>query len=326
MRLNMQIATVVIPNLNGMKYLKDCLDSLMEQSRQDFSILIIDNGSEDGSADYVEARYPEVEVVRFAKNEGFCRAVNEGILRAATPYVVLLNNDTICEPFFIEELVRVMERDPKCFSCASCMVQMQDADRIDNAGDYYCALGWAFALGKGKPASHYKKERKIFSACAGAAIYRRKVFDEIGLFDEAHFAYLEDIDVAWRARIAGYCNRYAPSAVVHHMGSATSGSVYNEFKIRHSSRNSIYLVYKNMPLLQIVINLPFLIPGFLIKMIFFARKGYWKEYVAGLGKGVALCDRSKKVKFCSKNLRHYLKIQWELWVNVVRRLSDLLAQ
>lgn len=318
----MQIATVVIPNLNGMKYLKGCLDSLMEQSRQDFSILVIDNGSNDGSADYIRRCYPEVEVVCFAKNEGFCRAVNEGILRSKTPYVVLLNNDTVCEPCFIEELVRVMERDPNCFSGGACMLQMQDTDRIDNAGDYYCALGWAFALGKGKPVSFYKNERKIFSACAGAAIYRRSVFEEIGLFDEAHFAYLEDIDVAWRARIAGYCNRYIPNAVVHHMGSATSGSVYNEFKIRHSSRNSVYLIYKNMPFLQILLNLPFLAAGFGIKILFFAKKGYLKEYVMGLGKGVALCDRSKKVKFCSRNLKHYMKIQLELWANVIRRLTD----
>lgn len=319
----MQIATVVIPNLNGMPYLKGCLDSLMEQSRQDFSVVMIDNGSADGSADYVEERYPEVEVVRFEQNEGFCRAVNEGIKRAATPYVILLNNDTVCETSFIEELVRAMERDPKCFSCASRMVKMQNSDLIDNAGDYYCALGWAYALGKGKPAAKYNKERKIFSACAGAAIYRRGVFDEIGLFDEVHFAYLEDIDVAWRARIAGYCSRYVPSAVVHHVGSATSGSVYNDFKIRHSSRNSIYLIYKNMPLLQILINLPFLVPGFLIKMIFFAKKGYWKEYVTGLGKGAALCNRSRKVRFQMRNLGHYLKIQLELWVNVVRRLTDI---
>ncbi len=318
----MQIATVVIPNLNGMQYLRDCLDSLMEQSRQDFSVILIDNGSADGSADYVESHYPEVEVIRFEENLGFCRAVNEGIRRTETPYVVLLNNDTVCDTFFIEELVGAMEADPKLFSCASKMVQMADPDLMDNAGDYYCALGWAYALGKGKPSSRYDRERYIFSACAGAAIYRRSVFDETGLFDEVHFAYLEDIDVSWRARIAGYRIRYIPSAVVRHVGSATSGSVYNDFKVKHSSRNSIYLVYKNMPWPQILLNLPFLAAGFLIKLVFFGKKGYLREYAAGLVKGVRLCSREKKVRFRSGNLKHYLKIQWELWVNVVRRLSD----
>lgn len=318
----MQIATVVIPNLNGKQYLEACLDSLRQQTRQDFSVILIDNGSEDGSADYVESHYPEVMVKHFSKNEGFCRAVNEGIRMAATKYVVLLNNDTACEASFIEELVRAMEEDEGVFSGAARMVQMHDPDRMDNGGDYYCALGWAYALGKGKPAANYAKKRAIFSACAAGAIYRRKVFDEIGLFDEVHFAYLEDIDVAWRARIAGYRNLYLPDAVVHHVGSATSGSVYNDFKIRHSSRNSIYLIYKNMPLLQILLNLPFLAAGFLIKAIFFARMGYGHEYRTGLSKGAALCQKSRKVKFRWENLPHYLRIQWELWVNVVRRLSD----
>ena len=134
--------------------------------------------------------------------------------------------------------------------------------------------------------------------------------------------YLEDVDVSWRARIYGLRNMYVPAAVVRHVGSATSGSVYNEFKVRHASRNSIYLIYKNMPVLQILWNLPFLILGFLIKMLFFVKKGYGKEYITGLAKGFALCRRDKKVQFCWKHLRSYLKIQWELWVNVIRRAVD----
>ncbi len=321
----MQIATVVIPNLNGMQYLKACLDSLMDQSRQDFSVLLIDNGSEDGSADYVESHYPEITVCRFPKNEGFCRAVNEGIRMAQTPYVILLNNDTVCETSFIEKMISGIEQEERCFSCAAKMVQMKNPELMDDGGDYYCALGWAYALGKGKAAKRYDRRREIFSACAGAAIYRREIFDEIGLFDEEHFAYLEDVDVAYRAKIAGYRNYYIPDAVVHHVGSATSGSVYNEFKIRYSSRNtrnSIYLIYKNMPWLQILINLPFLAVGFLAKLLFFTKKGYRREYTAGLWKGAALCRRSRKVRVQTKNLGHYLKIQWELWVNVVRRIID----
>ncbi len=318
----MQIATVVIPNLNGMRYLKRCLDSLMSQSRQDFSVILIDNGSADGSADYVESHYPEVTVIRYETNTGFCHAVNEGIRMADTPYVILLNNDTVCEASFVEKLAAAMEKEKNCFACASRMVRMDDPEKMDDGGDYYCALGWAYARGKGRPAARYGKKREIFSACAGAAIYRRAVFDEIGLFDEKHFAYLEDVDIAWRARIAGYRNFYIPEAVVRHVGSAASGSVYNEFKIRHSSRNSIYMIYKNMPWPQIILNLPFLVVGFLIKMIFFAQKGYFKEYAAGLGKGIRLCGCSGKVKVQRKNLVNYFRIQWELWVNVVRRIAD----
>ena len=318
----MQIATVVIPNLNGMRYLKGCLDSLMIQSRQDFSVVLIDNGSDDGSADYVESHYPEVTVYRHEENMGFCYAVNEGIRMANTPYVILLNNDTACETSFIEELVDAMEENKDCFACASRMVRMDDPDKMDNGGDYYCALGWAFAYGKGKPAQKYGRRREIFSACAGAAIYRKAVFEEIGLFDETHFAYLEDVDLSYRAKIAGYRILYVPEAVVHHVGSATSGSIYNEFKTRYSSRNSIYLIYKNMPWPQILLNLPFFAAGFLIKMIFFAQKGYFKEYVTGLRKGMKLCERSKKVRVQKKNLANYFRIQCELWINVIRRLAD----
>lgn len=319
----MMEVTVVIPNYNGMKYLKGCLDSLRMQSKKDFRVILIDNGSADGSADFVKQFYPEVEMKCFAENRGFCAAVNEGIRMTRTPYVILLNNDTICEPGFVGALTEAIKKLPESFSCASRMVKMQDETIIDNAGDYYCALGWAFALGKGRPVSGYLKRREIFSSCAGAAIYRRSVFEEIGLFDEVHFAYLEDVDISWRAKIAGYRNYYIPEAVVHHVGSATSGSVYNEFKTKHSSRNSIYLIYKNMPWPQIVLNLPFLAAGFLIKTVFFARKGYFGEYVSGLWKGARLCERSKKVPFCRKNLTHYLRIQLELWKNIVRRMTGI---
>lgn len=319
----MQTATIVIPNLNGKKFLKNCLDSLMDQSRQDFSIIFIDNGSEDGSAEYVESHYPEVKVCRNEKNMGFCRAVNQGILMSRTPYVILLNNDTVCESSFVEELIGAIEKREDAFACAPMMLQMSDPERMDDGGDYYCALGWAYAYGKGKEARNYVKEREIFSACAGASIYRRKIFDEIGLFDEVHFAYLEDIDIAYRARIAGYRNYYIPSARVRHAGSATTGSVYNEFKIRYSSRNSIYLIYKNMPWLQILLNLPLLAAGFFIKTLFFGRKGYFREYVTGLGKGAALCRRERKFPFRRKNLKNYVRIQWELWINIFRRLTDL---
>ena len=126
-------ATVVIPNYNGIKYLKGCLDSLREQSRHDFKVLLIDNGSQDGSVQLVKSHYPEVELVCFSENRGFCGAVNEGIRRADTPYVILLNNDTVCAQEFVAELIAAMEKMPDCFSCASQMVKMQDSTVIDNA-------------------------------------------------------------------------------------------------------------------------------------------------------------------------------------------------
>lgn len=317
----MQEVTVVIPNLNGKQYLEGCLASLENQSRKDFSVILVDNGSTDGSAEYVREAFPGVRIHRFSENTGFCRAVNQGIRMSDTPYVILLNNDTVCDEHFVDELLKAIKKRKNGFSCASRMVQMKHPEVLDDAGDYYCALGWAFADGKGQPAHRYAKERKIFAACGGAAIYRREIFEQIGLFDEKHFAYLEDIDIGYRARIEGYENWYAPAALVYHAGSATSGSAYNEFKVKYASRNSIYLIYKNMPGIQIILNLPLLAAGFLIKAVFFFRKGFGRQYLTGLWNGVRMRDKEEKVVFRKENLGHYVQIQLELWFNILRRLG-----
>ena len=199
------------------------------------------------------------------------------------------------------------------------MLMWQDHDRIDDAGDQYCVLGWAYARGKGRAASEYEKPTRVFAACGGAAIYRRSILEKIGLFDENHFAYLEDIDICYRAAIFGYHSAYAPKAKVLHAGSATSGSRYNEFKTGLASANSVYLIGKNMPLLQLLINLPFLLFGFVVKAFFFAKKGMGKTYLKGLARGVKLLFRKEGrlhiVPFCWKNLGNYIVIQLRLYKN-----------
>ena len=318
----MREVTVVIPNLNGIAYLQGCLSSLRTQSFQEFETILIDNGSADGSVDYVKENFPEVRIHRFSSNTGFCKAVNEGIRLSDTPYVILLNNDTVCDRKFVEELLKAIKQHPRCFSCGARMLQLRNPELLDDAGDYYCALGWAFAAGKGKPKDRYDRQRRVFASCGGAAIYRRSILEEIGLFDEKHFAYLEDIDIGYRARIRGYENRYIPTAVVYHAGSATSGSAYNEFKVLHSSRNSVYLIYKNMPALQVIINLPFLLAGYLIKTVFFARRGFLKQYLTGLRNGIRMSKKEDKVVFQTRYLKNYFRIQLELWWNVVRRFRN----
>lgn len=320
----MREVTVIIPNLNGMSYLGGCLSSLQDQSLGEFDIILVDNGSTDGSVEYVREQFPQVKIRRFRKNTGFCHAVNTGIRMSHTPYVILLNNDTVCDRHFVRELLEAIRRHPRRFSCAAKMVQMKQPGMLDDGGDYYCALGWAFAWGKGKPVFSCSRERKIFAACAGAAIYRREALERTGLFDERHFAYLEDIDLGYRARILGYENWFVPGAVVYHLGSATSGSAYNEFKVSLASRNSVYLIWKNMPTPQILLNSPFLLAGFLIKGAFFVRRGFGRQYGAGLVKGLRYCRGENRVVFQRKNLKHYIRIQMELWYNVIRRLADAL--
>ncbi len=315
-------ATVVIPNYNGIKYIEACLDSLYQLQEQElFTVLVVDNGSKDGSPEIIRKKYPQVRLVALSENTGFCHAVNVGIEGADTPYVILLNNDTVVLKGFVKALVEAIEPKETLFAASAMMLQWQDHARIDDAGDQYCVLGWAYARGKGKMASEYEKPAGIFAACGGASIFRKSILEKIGYFDENHFAYLEDIDICYRAAIYGYHCSYAPEAKVLHAGSATSGSRYNEFKTRQASANSVYLVGKNMPLLQLIWNLPFLLLGFLVKTIFFCRKGmgllYLKGLVNGLRKLVSPEGRKHKVPFKWQNLGHYLAIQGRLYRNTI---------
>lgn len=315
--------TVVIPNYNGIKYLKDCLDSLHAQVPRtpEYEVLVVDNGSEDGSPEEIQRDYPGVKLIRLKKNTGFCHAVNVGIKESGSPYIILLNNDTKVKPRFIKSLYDAIVRDEKIFSAGAKMLMWDRPDLIDDAGDNYNALGWAYARGKGKPETAYNRQTRVFSACAGAAIYRRSILEEIGLFDELHFAYLEDLDLGYRARIHGYYNVYAPRAEVLHYGSASTGSRYNPRKTELASANNVYLVWKNMPLLQLIWNLPLLAAGFFVKWLFFCRKGMGTIYLKGLVKGIRRCGsvqaRSHRVKFRPGRMGNYLKIQWLLYRNLL---------
>ena len=314
----MREVTVIIPNYNGISYIRECLDSLRAQTME-ADIIVVDNASEDGSKEAVR-EYDDVRLIELSENFGFCRAVNEGIRVTKTKYLILLNNDTKAEPTFVEELYKAIDAHDDTFSVAPKMLQMNRPDRIDSAGDLYCALGWAFSLGKDRKSSRYDKEAVIFSACGGASIYRKALFEEIGYFDELHFSYLEDVDVGYRARIMGYVNRYTPRAIVYHAGSGSTGGRYNPFKVRMAARNSWYVIYKNMPVLQIIINLPFFLIGFGIKALFFILKGYGREYLSGMKRGYLMCVAGRKYPFDRRFVKNYLRIQLELWFNMLRRI------
>lgn len=319
--------TVIIPNYKGKDYIRPCLDSLRAQAEDHdacplFATLVVDNGSEDGSLEIIRQEYPEVKVIALPENTGFCHAVNVGIRAADTPYVLLLNNDTVAMPGFLAALLKRMESDERIFSVSPMMLSMQDESRIDDAGDRYNALGWAFARGKGQPAKRYQRPARIFAACGGASLYRREALLTLGGFDENHFAYLEDIDIGYRARIYGWHNVYEPGARVLHAGSAATGSRYNAFKVKLSSANNSYMIGKNMPFLQLLLNFPFLLLGFCIKTAFFAKKKMGMIYVKGYAEGIGRCfsreGKAHKVRFKWRNLGHYCSIQWTLWLDLAR--------
>lgn len=310
--------SIVIPNYNGEKFLKKCLDSITVQTFRDFELIVVDNASADQSLSILEAYPDPVRLFRLDKNEGFSKAVNVGIKAARGEYVVLLNNDTEAEPEWLSALVQSMAEHPEYFSVCSKMLQFRQRSLLDDAGDEYNILGWAYKRGDGKPEKTYGEDGNVFSACAGAAIYRRSVFDLIGFFDEQFFAYMEDVDLSYRARIFGYQNGYCSKARIYHVGSGTSGSRYNDFKVRLAARNNLFVVYKNMPVLQLLVNSPFLMAGFLVKYAFFRKKGYGKAFGEGFREGLRECRRLDKMKFRWGHLGHYFRIEGLLIQNLFR--------
>ncbi len=304
--------TIIIPNYNGKHFMEACLESLNHQTCKDFQILVVDNHSSDGSAAYMKEQHPEIPLISLDENYGFSKAVNIGIKHTDTPYVILLNNDTVVDKNYVAEMLKAIKASPRIFSVSSKMIQMYNPSLIDSAGDSFTVLGWGFCRGSNQSVTRYTKPESVFTACAGAAIYRRDVFEKIGYFDELHFAYLEDIDVGYRARIHNYINMYCPTAIVQHVGSGTSGSKYNTFKVKLSARNNIWLLYKNMPFLQLLLNLLPLTLGFLIKAAFFQKKGFGHDYLSGLKEGFLRCKECKKVPFRLRRLPNYIKIEFQL--------------
>ena len=167
-------STIIIPNYNGIQYIEDCLCALAEEPAY---VIVVDNGSVDGSRELVQEKFPEITLKCFDQNYGFCRAVNAGIESSETTYVILLNNDTRIQTGFVEALEQSMDRNPQAFSGAAQMRNLYRPELIDDAGDYYCALGWAFALGKDSTVQGDQKERHIVSACGGAAILSSSMLD-----------------------------------------------------------------------------------------------------------------------------------------------------
>lgn len=318
--------TIIIPNYNGLKFLEPCLESLKQQTIRDVKILVVDNGSTDGSAEWLKDNH--VPSIFLETNTGFDGAVNAGIKASDTPYVFLLNNDTTIDARCVEYLEAYMARSEKVFSVSARMIQMHAPKLMDDAGDMYSILGWAYQRGVGQPICRYERPCRVFSASAGAALYRREVFSEIGLFDELHFAYLEDVDIGYRAKLYGYDNIYCPEALVYHVGSGTSaeGAKYSAFKVRLAARNNIYLNYKNMRPWQKVINAPFLFLGYSVKFIYFVKKGFGKAYIKGLMEGIRTRKKCRKVPAGASTFLREIGIQMELYFGTAVYVYELLRR
>lgn len=310
--------TVIIPNYNNINLLDDLLVSL-SGVKTPYELIIVDDCSSDDSVMFLKEHYPDVKLLVNSENHGFAYTVNRGIKIAETPYVYLLNNDTTVTPDFLDEPLKIHEANLNVFGVSSKMLQIPNHDLIEDAGDEYNIIGWSKKRGYNKPASMYTSSGEVFSACAGAAMYKRELFDKVGYFDENFGSYVEDMDLSFRARLHGYINYYASNSIVYHVGSAATGSVHNSFKVENSARNNVYLIYKNMPTWMKVVNFIFIILGILIKYLYFKCKGLGKYYIKGIHD--AQKTKGNLTKTTSTSAINYLKIEYELIKNTLRYLK-----
>ena len=242
----MPTVSIIIVNWNGKNFLAGCLDGLRQQTYREFSIILVDNGSDDGSLELVQKNYPEVKTIALSENMGFAIANNIAIKSVQTEYVALLNNDAVPHPEWLEYLMKALQENPEAGFAASKMLFYHNPKIIDRAGDVYTTAATALLRGRGKPSETYNNQEWIFGACAGAAMYRTQMLEDIGLFDENFFLLYEDVDLSFRAQLLGYKCLYVPEAIVHHMVSSSIGDD-SPISVYYSHRNLEWVYIHNIP-------------------------------------------------------------------------------
>ena len=240
------MVSVIIVNWNGKEYISKCLESLKKQTFREFSVILVDNCSNDGSLGIVRKNFSDTKIIRLAQNFGFAKACNIGIKEVKTPYTVLLNNDAIAHQLWLEELVNAMNENRDIGFAASKMIFYYNPDSIDRAGDAYTRAGAGLLRGRGEPIDNFNEKELIFGACGAAAIYRTSMLKKIGLFDENFFLLYEDVDLSFRAQLQGYRCLYVPKAVVYHMSTQSIG-YDSDVSVYYGHRNLEWVYTQNMP-------------------------------------------------------------------------------
>jgi GT2 family glycosyltransferase len=239
------LVSVIIPNWNGAHLLPSCLEALRRQRYAPFEVLVVDGASADDSVAMMQARFPEVRVLRLPENRGFAGNVNAGIRAARGAIVALLNNDAEADPDWLGELVAGFARDPAIGLCASKILLHDRPDVLNAAGDLFYRDGVPNSRGVWQEdRGQFDQPEYVFGACGGAVAYRRAMLDDVGLLDERLFMYCEDVDLSFRAQLLGYRCLYVPTARVYHHLSATGGGPFASY---YCGRNSIYVLLQNMP-------------------------------------------------------------------------------
>ena len=265
--------TVIIVNWNGGDWLKQCLDSVQQQTVKPDQIIVVDNASSDHSKT-IALNTPGVDVLELDSNVGFAKANNEAIARCNTDYIALLNPDAIAHPDWLEQLLQSARQHPECGSWGSRQMIYGQLDRLDGIGDVYHITGLAWRSRHGKKLdSNDLKERCIFSPCACAALYRKQAVLDVGGFDDDYFCYFEDVDLGFRLQLAGYSSRYVPNAVVEHVGSYSSGGQRSDFAVYYGHRNLVWTYIKNMPSILFWMCLPLHLVLTIVSVVYFSIRG-----------------------------------------------------
>ncbi|WP_333873889.1 glycosyltransferase family 2 protein [Methylobacter sp.] len=250
--------TVIIVNWNGERFLERCLTALINQILKPHEIILLDNGSSDGSVK-IARQFPKVQLMQLNQNTGFARGNNLAIEAASAEsgWIALINPDAFAEPRWLEALLEEAESNPEFDVFGSRLINASDPTLLDGAGDAYHVSGLVWRMGHGSPVpTSVENSREVFSPCAAAALYRRSALHEVGGFDEDYFCYVEDVDLGFRLRLAGYRCLYVPQSVAHHVGSGTTGGQHSDFCMYHGHRNLVWTFIKDMPGILFWILLP----------------------------------------------------------------------
>jgi len=250
------LVSVVIPNWNGKHFLKDCLQAVREQSYPNFEVILVDNGSTDGSADFVRKEFPEVRLVSHRENLGFAEGTNTGIRAASGGWIATLNNDTIADRDWLNESVKATAWGKRIGMVACRLVLMSDPQILNSVGIRFNFSGRAWDIGFGAPVEgDFTKRLDVFGPSSGAALYSSEMLKEIGLLDSSFFAYFEDFDLAWRARLRGWRCVYCPTSAVKHHFSGTS-KPRSAFVISHCQKNRITVMIRYYPFRYLLLGAP----------------------------------------------------------------------
>lgn len=246
--------SVVIPTWNGLELLKVCLPSLIKQTFKDFEVIIIDNGSGDDSVKYIQKNFPSFKIIKLPKNIGFAGAVNKGIKKALGKYIILLNNDTEVDKNCLKYLIEAADKHSGVGMVAAKIKNFYQRNIIDNAGDEIDVVGHSFTRGIGKKDNQkFNLPGYIFLVTGGGSLFKKEVFNKIGLFDEDYFLYMEDIDLSFRAQLAGFKAWYEPKAIIYHKRMTTSAKNMS-FVEPACFRNMTMNIIKDYPLSLLLHN------------------------------------------------------------------------